>query len=110
VNGNGATAETAFFLCDPEGRELDAHALRLDEQGNGIAAREKAEGFIFTQQYLSGEGTVAGYPIRCMSPEYQMVSHTGYDLPDKQLPDLQRLYEKFAVEYPKEISRIIYRK
>ncbi len=110
VDAHGTRTETAFFLRDADGREFDAHALRLDEQGNGIPAWEKAEGFIFTPQYLSGEGMVAGYPVRCMSAEYQMVAHTGYALPDKQVPDLIRLYEKFAVEYPKEISRIIYRK
>ena len=83
-DANGTRMETAFFLRDADGREFDAHAMRLDEQGNGIPAWEKAEGFIFTPQYLAEEGTVAGYPVRCMSAEYQMVSHTGYELPEKQ--------------------------
>lgn len=97
--------ETAFFLRDPDGRELDVHALRLDEQGNGIPAWEKDEGFILTSQCLTGDGTIAGYLVRCMSAEYQMISHTGYELPEKQVPDLMKLHEKFGVTYPDEISR-----
>jgi lincosamide nucleotidyltransferase A/C/D/E len=107
VDANGTRIETAFFVSDPEGRELDAHALRLDEQGNGIPAWERDEGFIMTSQYLAGMGTIAGYPVRCMSAEYQMISHTGYELPDKQVPDLMKLHEKFAIAYPDEISRTL---
>jgi hypothetical protein len=99
--------ETAFFLRDPDGRELDAHALRLDDQGDGIPAWEKDEGFILTSHYLAGMGTIAGYPVGCMSAEYQMISHTGYDLPDKQVPDLIKLHEKLGVAYPDEISRTL---
>lgn len=105
VDATGTKTETAFFLRDNRRREFDAHAIRLDEQGNGIPAWEKDEGIIFTSQYLSGKGTISGYPVRCTSPEYQMVSHTGYVLPDKQMPDLMKLHEKYGVEFPKEISR-----
>ncbi len=105
VDAIGTRTETAFFMRDAGGREFDAHAIRLDEQGNGIPAWEKDERYIFTPQYLSGEGRVVGYPVRCMSVEYQMVSHTGYELPDKQVPDLVKLHEKFGVVYPDEISR-----
>jgi lincosamide nucleotidyltransferase A/C/D/E len=105
VDTNGTRIETAFFLRDPDGRELDAHAMRLDEQGNEIPAWENEKGFIFAPQYLAGEGTVTGNPVRCMSAEYQMVSHTGYALPDHQVLDLKKLHEKFGVAYPDEISR-----
>jgi lincosamide nucleotidyltransferase A/C/D/E len=34
----GTEIPTAFVLQDSEGREVDAHAMRLDDQGNGIPA------------------------------------------------------------------------
>lgn len=105
VDAHGTRIETGFFLRDPDGRELDAHAMRFDERGNGIPAWEKADGFIFTPQFLAGEGMVSGYTVRCMSADYQMISHTGYTLPEKQVPDLKRLHEKFGLAYPKEIAR-----
>jgi lincosamide nucleotidyltransferase A/C/D/E len=107
VDAHGTKTETAFFLRDQDGRELDAHAMRFDLRGYGIPAWEKAEGFNFTPQDLAGEGMVSGYTVRCMSAEYQMANHTGYALPDKQVPDLQRLHEKFDIAYPEEISRRI---
>jgi hypothetical protein len=35
----------------------------------------------------------------------QMLCHTGYELPDKQLRDLELLHERFGVECPDEHSR-----
>ncbi len=105
VDARGIRVETAFFLRTPDGRELDVHALRLDEQGNGFPAWEKPEGFSFTPQDLAGKGMVSGYSVRCQSAENQMICHTGYALPDKQVPDLERLHEKFGVIFPKEILR-----
>lgn len=67
IDGRGTGIETAFFLRDQDGREFDAHALRLDEHGNGIPAWEKDVGFFFTPQDLAGEGTIAGYPVKCQS-------------------------------------------
>jgi lincosamide nucleotidyltransferase A/C/D/E len=105
VDTQGTRIETAFFLRDPDGREFDAHAMRLDERGDGIPAWEKDEGFYFTPQDLVGKGLAAGYAVRCQSAENQMICHTGYALPDKQVPDLKRLHEKFGVAYPEEISQ-----
>jgi len=96
---------TAFVLQDSEGREVDAHAMCLDDRGNGVPAWE-AEGFIFERQDLLGEGMIAGFAVQCITPEKQMLCHTGYELPDKQLHDLELLHEKFGVEYPDEYSRL----
>ena len=73
------------------------HAMRLDDQGNGIPAWEEAGGFIFKRQDLAGEGMIAGFAVKCLTPESQMLCHTGYELPDKQLRDLELLREKFGV-------------
>jgi len=96
----GIKTATAFVLRDAVGRELDAHAMRFNDQGNGVPAWEKYKGFIFTPRDLSGIGTVAGFAVQCMSPENQMLCHTGYDLPDYQRRDLELLFEKFGIEIP----------
>jgi len=101
----GTETATAFVLWDSEGREVDAHAMCLDDQGNGIPAWE-AEGFVFKRQDLAAEGTISGFVVQCISPEMQMLCHTGYELPDKQLRDLERLHKRFGVEYPDEYSRL----
>ena len=105
VDAQGIETATAFVLRDTEGREMDIHAVRLDERGNGIPAWAEAENFIFTKQDLASQGRVAGFSVRCLSPESQMACHTGYRVPDKQMRDLELLHEEFAVAYPKELIR-----
>jgi hypothetical protein len=36
--------------------------------------------------------------VRCLTPEMQMLCHTGYELPDEQWRDLALLHEKFGIE------------
>lgn len=104
IDAHEIKTATAFVLRDLDEHELDVHAMRFDEVGNGVPAWEKTEGFIFTQQDLAGVGMIAGFAVRCMSPENQMLCHTGYDLPDYQRCDLELLREKFGVELPEELS------
>jgi len=99
----GTRIATAFVLRDADGRELDVHAMRHDGQGNGVPAWNR-EGFIFTPQDLSGEGRIDGFAVQCVSPENQMLCHTGYELPDYQRRDLLQLHEKSGVEYPDELT------
>ncbi len=104
---DGEHIPTAFYLSDADGDEFDAHALYLDEQGNGIPAWDVTEGFILTWEDLDGEGTIAGVKVPCFTPEMQMRVHSGYELPDRQIPDLEGLHRKFGLPYPKEY---LYRK
>jgi lincosamide nucleotidyltransferase A/C/D/E len=97
---NGKLTATAFVLKDEEGREFDAHAITLNEQGNGIPAWEEAEDFIFKKEDLDGVGSVAGFAVHCITPASQVVCHSGYELPEKQVDDLEFLHAKFGVEYP----------
>ncbi len=103
VDARGVETATAFVLQDSEGRELDAHALCLDANGNGIPAWD-AEGRILKREGLAGEGVIAGVTVPCFTPEMQMACHTGYELPDKHRRDLELLHEKFRVAYPGEMG------
>jgi lincosamide nucleotidyltransferase A/C/D/E len=96
VDARGDETATAFVLQDSEGREIDAHAMRLDDRGNGFPAWEDTEGLVFERQDLAGEGMIAGFAVRCLAPEMQMLCHTGYELPDEQSRDLELLRERFG--------------
>jgi lincosamide nucleotidyltransferase A/C/D/E len=99
-DSNDNETATAFFMLDPEGREFDAHAITLDEQGNGIPAWDEDENFIFTKEDLLGEGKVLGYVVKCITPESQKICHSGYEISEKQIRDVELLHEKFGVGYP----------
>ena len=104
IDAQGAQTATAFVLQDAAGRELDAHAMRFNERGNGVPAWEAPNGFIFKWQNLMGVGMIAGFAVQWITPEQQMLSHTGYALPETHLRDVVLLHEKFGVEYPDENS------
>jgi lincosamide nucleotidyltransferase A/C/D/E len=106
VDSHGTETPTAFVLQDSEGREVDAHAIRLDDRGNGIPAWANDEGLVFKREDLAGAGKIAGFAVRCLSPEMQVLCHTGYDLPKVQLRDLDLLHEGFGVDYPDEPSHL----
>jgi hypothetical protein len=50
----------------------------------------------FSAEDLSGEGTIADVPVRCLSVEMQFRGHTGYELPERQLRDLDLLRDRFG--------------
>jgi lincosamide nucleotidyltransferase A/C/D/E len=101
VDSLGTEIPTAFVLQDAQGREVDAHAMRLDDQGRGVPAWAN-EGLVFEKEHLAGEGVIAGYAVRCISPEMQILAHAGYDLPKEHLRDLELLHERLGVELPDE--------
>jgi lincosamide nucleotidyltransferase A/C/D/E len=97
VDSDGVEIPTAFVMHDVEGREIDVHAMRIDDQGNGIPAWSY-EKLIFKQEDLAGEGLINGFPIPCISIKMQQLCHRGYELPSYQQRDLDLLQEKFGVE------------
>ncbi|MBM3190371.1 MAG: hypothetical protein FJZ90_16840, partial [Chloroflexi bacterium] len=56
VDAQGAEIATAFVLQDAAGRQIDVHAMRLDERGHGLPAWADGEGLVFQRQDLAGEG------------------------------------------------------
>ena len=73
--------------------------MQFDDRGNGVPAWADAEGLVFRREDLAGEGMIAGCAVQCLSAEMQVICHTGYDLPDVQWRDLERLRERFGVAY-----------
>lgn len=102
--GEAGEVATAFVLRDERGRELDFHVLHAGEDGGGTPAWEAD--LTFWPDDLSGQGVVAGMPVRCLSAAMQMRTHTGYTLQDKDLQDLRALHERFGVSYPEETARL----
>lgn len=102
----GNRIATAFVLHDPSGRELDVHALYLDEEGNGIPAWNVEENVRLTHRELGAEGHIGGQAVRCLSASFQMRWHTGYQLPEKQVQDLKQLHQRLHEPYPPEHAHL----
>ncbi|HEU4391967.1 MAG TPA: hypothetical protein VFV34_29545 [Blastocatellia bacterium] len=54
---------------------------------------------------LTGSGTIDGQTVRCISPEYVVKFHCGYDLKEKDYEDVARICEEFGIDLPPEFDR-----
>jgi len=62
------------------------------------------------REHLTGEGFIDGYPVRCISPEWLVKFHTGYDLDENDFRDVRSLCERFGIPLPDEYLRFISRR
>ena len=86
---------TAFVCGHPDGREIDVHVVRLDDQG-GVATLWTCP-YGFSADDLQGRGVVADQPVRCLTPEAQLAAHTGYELPPHHVADLRLIAEAMSL-------------
>ena len=64
--------ECNFVLADEDACRLDVHSYTLDAAGSNVG------GVPYTSEHLTGRGVIAGYPVRCIAPEWLVKFHTGY--------------------------------
>jgi lincosamide nucleotidyltransferase A/C/D/E len=88
-----------FVLGDENGREIDVHVIVLDAKGNGLYGPPK-KGEMYPAASLTGKGEIRGYTVRCISAEWAVKFHSGYQLKDKDFQDVSALCKKFGIELP----------
>ena len=95
-----------FVLGDENGRKIDIHVIVLDDKGNGIyGPPEKGE--MYPAASLTGTGQIQGRTMRCISAEWAVKFHSGYELKDKDFRDVFALCRKFGIDLPPEYSRFM---
>jgi len=93
-----------FVVADDKGHEIDVHVIVLDEKGNGIYGPVE-NGVMYPANSLAGVGNVGGHTVQCLTAEYQVESHSGYELKEKDYQDVKALCEKFNIPLPKEYEK-----
>jgi lincosamide nucleotidyltransferase A/C/D/E len=97
------SAPGSMVLVDREGRQVDVHPVALDAEGGGVYEMDDGASWVYPAEGFSGRGTVNGRPVRCLSPEVQVLVHAGYELTDKDYRELYLLRERFGVEIPADL-------
>jgi lincosamide nucleotidyltransferase A/C/D/E len=93
-----------FVLGDENGREIDVHVIVLDDNGNGMyGPPEKGE--MYPAVSLTGTGVIDGQAVRCISPEWAVKFHSGYELNEKDFRDVSALCKKFGIGLPATYER-----
>ena len=78
---------------------VDVHVVVFDEKGNGMyGPPEKGE--MYPADSLAGTAKIQGQTLRCISPEWMVKFHSGYQLKEKDFRDVSALCRKFGVALP----------
>jgi lincosamide nucleotidyltransferase A/C/D/E len=90
----------SFVMVDARGRQVDIHPVTFDADGGGVYQMDDGNEWVYPSEGFKGRGTVSTRPVRCLSPEIQVLVHAGYDLTRKDYRELYLLRERFGVEPP----------
>jgi lincosamide nucleotidyltransferase A/C/D/E len=93
---------TSFELTDGRGRQVDVHPVRFTESGDAVYRRESGENWIYPGSGFAGIGYVLGRQVRCLTPEVQMLCHTGYEPHRTSFDDVAALNRRFGIPVPEE--------
>jgi lincosamide nucleotidyltransferase A/C/D/E len=90
-----------FVLADESGREIDVHAFVFDQDRNVV------DGIMYPAKSLTGTGIIDGNTVRCISARYMIEFLAPWieKWPEKYVPDVAALCEKFGIELPEEYKR-----
>lgn len=95
------TRDCNFVMGDDQGHEVDFHSYTFDAQGALVF------GVPYPPASLTGTGTIQGYSVRCITPEWMVQFHTGYTLDDDDYRDVAALCARFDLPLPAEYERFI---
>lgn len=93
------TRDCNFVLGDDEGHEVDFHSYTFDAHGKLIF------GLAYPPESLTGAGSIRGYPVKCISPEWLVKFHSGYALDEDDYHDISMLCKRFGIALPTEFRR-----
>lgn len=93
-----------IVLEDANGRKLDVHVVVLDQQG-GVWA-DAIDGIAYPAGSLTGEGVIAGTPVRCISAKLQLRFKTSYPPRAVDLQDVAVLCDVLGQPVPDTHKRV----
>jgi len=98
------TSDWNFVLGDNKGHLVDIHVIVFDDKKNGIYG-PKENGKMYPVDSLAGKGILNGIEVKCISPEYLVKFHSGYELQDKDHEDVLALCKKFKIDCQEEYEK-----
>ena len=93
-----------FVLGDVAGREIDFHVIVLDESGRGRYGPPGTKDY-FPAEALAGAGIVNGRTVACITAEWLVRFHTGYEIDATDWADVSALCARFGIPLPDEYLR-----
>lgn len=82
------------------GPQVDLHPLVFDPAGNGVQRLSAGSSFTYPAAGLAGAGSIAGRPVRCLTPELQLTCHQGYEPDEDDYDDVAELAALLGIPPP----------
>jgi aminoglycoside N3'-acetyltransferase len=95
------TRDCNFVMGDKMGHLIDFHTYTFDENG------KLTFGLDYPPESLTGSSMVDGFPVRCITPEWLVKFHSGYELDEGDYHDVRLLCEKFGIPLPDAYTRFV---
>jgi len=92
------TRDCNFVIGDDRGHDVDIHTYSYDEQGNLVF------GLPYPLDSLNGIGLITNYPVRCITPDWLVKFHTGYQKDENDFRDVKALCQRFGIEMPADYA------
>jgi lincosamide nucleotidyltransferase A/C/D/E len=93
------TRDCNFVMGDDQGHEVDFHSYTFDAHGTLVFGVE------YPPASLTGTGSIQGYPVKCIAPEWAVKFHSGYALDENDYRDVSALCERFDIALPAEYEK-----
>ncbi len=90
------TRDCNFVMGNDQGHEVDFHSYTFEAHGTLVF------GVAYPLASLTGTGSIQGYPVTCISAEWMVTFHTGYELDEDDYRDVSALCERFGMALPVE--------
>jgi lincosamide nucleotidyltransferase A/C/D/E len=94
-----------FVLGDDAEHRIDFHVIAIDGYGRGVYG-PPASGEFYPADALAGTGLINGRIVACVTAEWLVKVHTGYELRAKDWSDVAALCERFGIQVPAEYQRL----
>ncbi len=91
---------TRFVLRAEGDRRVDVHTVTFDEEGGGFQRLPDGSAWRYPPEGFAGEGRVGGHPVRCLTPEVQILAHVCYEPDETDRHDLRLLRDRFGIALP----------
>src|SRR5713226_7185669 len=69
----------SFVMVDRRGRQVDVHPVTFNAAGGAVYQMDDGNEWVYPGEGFKGRGSVAERPMRCLSPEVQVLVHAGYE-------------------------------
>jgi lincosamide nucleotidyltransferase A/C/D/E len=100
------TSAWNFVMGDDGGHQVDFHVIVVDEHGRGSYGPPTSSDY-YPAEALAGAGAINGRTVKCITPEWLVRFHTGYDVNETDWADVSALCQRFSIPIPEDFAKFL---